>query len=81
MANSKLAKRAVDALLPREKAFIAFDSDVKGFGVRVMPTGMKTYVLEYRPGSGGRGVAKKRLTLGKHGAMTRKPRRAASGLP
>ena len=55
--NSKLTKRAVDALLPREKAFIAFDSDVKGFGVRVMPTGMKTYVLEYQ-GSGGVGLPK-----------------------
>jgi Arm DNA-binding domain len=35
-----------------------------------MPTGAKSFVVEYRPGAGERGVAKKRLTLGRHGAMT-----------
>jgi integrase len=60
----------VDALKPRDKPFIAFDDDVKGFGVRVMPSGVKSYVLEYRPHGGGRSVAKKRLTLGRHGATT-----------
>jgi Arm DNA-binding domain len=63
-STAKLSKRTVDALAPRDKAFIAFDDDVKGFGVRVMPSGSKTYVLEYRPGAGGRGVAKRRLTSG-----------------
>ena len=75
----KLTKRTVDALLPREKAFIVFDADVKGFGVRVMPTGVKTFIFEYRPGAGGRGVAERRLTLGRYGgAMTvsqKRPRR------
>ena len=50
---------------------------MKGFGVRVMPTGVKSYVLEYRPGAGGRGVAKKRLTLGKHGLTAEEARSAA----
>jgi integrase len=36
-----------------------------------MPTGVKTFIFEYRPGAGGRGVAKRRLTLGRYGgAMT-----------
>src|SRR5262249_8515069 len=46
------------------------DDDVKGFGLRVMQSGVKTYILEYRPGAGGRGTAKKRLTIGRHGAIT-----------
>ena len=73
MATSaiKLTKRTVDALLPRKKPFIVFDADVKGFGLRIMPTGVKTFIFEYRPGAGGRGVAKRRLTLGRYGgAMT-----------
>jgi integrase len=68
--NIKIGKRTVDELRPREKPFIAFDQAVAGFGVRVVPNGTKTFVLEYRPGAGGRAVAKKRLVLGRLGAMT-----------
>jgi integrase len=67
---AKLTKRTVDALKPRAKPYVAFDDDVKGFGLRVMPSGVKTFVLEYRPGAGGRGVAKRRLTIGRHGNLT-----------
>jgi hypothetical protein len=74
----KLTKRTVDALAARDKPFITFDSDVKGFGVRIMPSGLKTFVLEYRPGSGGRQVHKKRLTLGRYGAMTVEQARAGA---
>ena len=68
--NSRLTKRAIDALEPRAKTFIAFDADVAGYGVRVMPSGLKSFVLEYRPGAGGRNVNKRRMTLGRYGAMT-----------
>jgi Arm DNA-binding domain len=54
----KLTKRTVDALAPRDKPFIIFDADVKGFCLRIMPTGNKTF-------------SKRRLTLGRYGgAMT-----------
>jgi integrase len=70
--KARLTKRAVDGFEPRSdnKPFIAFDTKVKGFGCRISPTGVKTFVLEYRPGAGGRGVGKRRLTLGRYGAMT-----------
>jgi hypothetical protein len=45
---TRLTKRTLDALEPRDKPFIAFDAEMKGFGVRVMPTGAKTFILEYR---------------------------------
>jgi len=76
--NIKISKRAVDALKPREAAYIVFDADIKGLGVRVAPGGAKTFILEYRPGTGGRGVAKKRLTLGHYGAMTAEQAREAA---
>jgi integrase len=61
---AKLSKRAIDGLRPGETPFILFDADLKGFGVRVQPSGQKSYVVEYRPGSGGRGVGKRRVTIG-----------------
>jgi integrase len=77
----KLTKRAVDSLMPGVKPYLAFDTDLPGFGIRVMPTGSKSWVIEYRPNGGGRGVAKKRLTIGKYGTLTAdQARRAAADL-
>ena len=50
--KGKLTKRAVDALKPSEKRFVAWDSEISGFGVRVAPSGRKTYLLKYRVGGG-----------------------------
>ena len=75
----KLTKRSVDGLAPIEKPFIAFDADLPGFGVRVMPSGSKSWVAEYRPNGGGRGVAKKRVTIGKCGSLTADQARRAAG--
>ncbi len=64
----KITKRAVDALIPTTKRYRqAFGG---GLRVRVEPSGVKTFILEYRPGAGGRGVAKQSLTLGRYGPMT-----------
>jgi integrase len=77
----KLTKRSVDALMPGNKTYVAFDADLPGFGIRVMPTGSKSWVAEYRPHGGGRGVAKKRVTIGKSGSLTAdQARRAAADL-
>jgi integrase len=43
---------------------IIYDSELKGFGVRVMPSGSKAWIVEFRPNGGGRKVATKRITLG-----------------
>jgi len=76
---AKLTKRAADGLEPRgEKTFIVFDAEIKGFGCRISPTGVKTFILEYRPGAGGRAVAKRRLILGRYGAMTVEQARQAA---
>ncbi|ATQ68730.1 MULTISPECIES: site-specific integrase [Methylosinus] len=77
----KLTKRAVDGLAARERAFIEFDADIAGFGVRVMPSGVKSFVVEYRPHGGGRSVAKRRVTLGKTTQLTpEQARRAAADM-
>jgi hypothetical protein len=43
---------------PQER--FVWDSEVMGFGVRVKPTGVKSYVLKYR-----RGQTTKRVTISK----------------
>ncbi|RTL88104.1 MAG: DUF4102 domain-containing protein [Hyphomicrobiales bacterium] len=46
----KLTKTAVDALTPRDKPYLAWDADLPGFGVRVQPSGVKAYVVQFRIG-------------------------------
>jgi integrase len=69
-STERITKRTVDSVQPRDKAFILFDAAIKGFGVRVMPTGAKSFVLEYRPHPGGRSTPKRRMSLGRYGAVT-----------
>jgi integrase len=63
----KLGKRVVDALTYERKsgAQYAWDDDLAGFGVRVYPTGRKSYVVTYR--HDGR---QRFFTLGRVGPMT-----------
>lgn len=42
----KLTKRTVDALKPGAERYTAWDTEIAGFGVRVAPSGKKTYVLK-----------------------------------
>ena len=61
----KITKRTVDALVPAERERVVWDDDVKGFGVRVHPTGRKVYIVKYR--HEGRSV---KVTIGPHGPIT-----------
>jgi hypothetical protein len=65
---TKITKRAVDAVHPGRTDQFLWDRDLKGFGVKVTPSGNKVYLLQYR--KGGRGAPTKRVTIGRHGAFT-----------
>lgn len=45
---TRLTKRAVEALKPRQAPYDEPDTEIHGFLVRVQPTGVKTYYLSYR---------------------------------
>ncbi len=61
---ARLTKRTLDGISPVIRPTIIYDSELKGFGVRVMPSGSKAWIVEFRPNGGGRKVATKRITLG-----------------
>jgi integrase len=50
MERRKLTKRVVDALVPDPagRDIIHFDTEIRGFGVRVKASGAKSYILKYR---------------------------------
>ena len=65
-----LNKRSVEALKPGDKPFIAWDDRLTGFGVRVQPSGVRSYLVNYRAEGGGRRAANRRLVIGRHGRVT-----------
>lgn len=62
---AKLGKRFVDLVQPLEKEAFHWDDVLPGFGLRVKPSGVKSYIIQYRQSGRSR-----RLTLGKHGVLT-----------
>jgi integrase len=64
---ARLTKREVDSLRPLpDRDVFAWDGEIRGFGVRVKPTGSKTYFVQYRNAEG----RTRRLVVGKHGILT-----------
>ena len=55
----KLTKRIVEAAMPKDKEFYVWDSDIPGLGLRVLPSGRRQYIVQYRAGRRSR-----RLSLG-----------------
>lgn len=62
---AKITKRSVDAAAPRAREFFLWDDELKGFGLRVYPSGRKMYLAQFR--AGGR---LRRVNIGLHGALT-----------
>jgi len=65
----RLGKRTVDAAKPKAAAYRVWDADLKGFGLKVSPRGLKTYFVWYRAGQG-RTAARREYTIARHGEMT-----------
>ena len=76
-----LTEPAVEALEPGERPWTAWDDRLTGFGVRVEPSGTKSFLVNYRTGGGGRKAPNKRVVLGRHGDLSpAKARRMARRL-
>ncbi len=66
MPNVKLTKRVVEAAKPDDRDLILWDSELKGFGLKVTPRGKRVYFLYYRTHDG----QQRRPKIGNHGAVT-----------
>ena len=62
----RLTKRTVDAAKPAAREYVLWDTDIKGFGLKVTPAGRKSYLLKYRTKAG---IARK-PAIGAHGTIT-----------
>src|SRR5262249_60628387 len=76
MAN-RITKRAVDAAKLKEREYFLWDGELFGFGLRVLPSGVKSFVVKYRVGPGRRAPGR-RMTIGKHGKLTTDAAREAA---
>ncbi len=72
MATGRITKRSVDAHKPGDRDKLLWDSETPGFGLKVTPTGTRTYLTQYR--IGGRRGRTRRVTIGQHGRPWTDPR-------
>ena len=61
----RITKRTVDAIKPGDRERVVWDDDLKGFGVRVHPSGRKVYIVKTRYQSR---IIK--MTIGPHDAVS-----------
>lgn len=65
MARLKITKTSVSgAPVPEKSDAYHWDPELKGFGLRVTPKGVRSYVVQYRLS----GRPARRITIGKHGS-------------
>jgi integrase len=65
----RITKRVVDGLKPSASEYTIWDDALTGFGVRVRPSGARSYVVVYRAGAGRKAPVRK-VTLGSVGKLT-----------
>jgi integrase len=74
MAGERITKRVVDALpVPKPskvgvkvRETFVWDRELRGFGMQVMPSGLKSFVVQYRLAAG----RHRRVVIGRYGLMT-----------
>ena len=65
LERKALSNRVVDGLRAGDRDVVYWDRDLRGFGVRVYPNGVKTYLVQGRGPNGSR-----RITVGRHGTIS-----------
>ena len=65
--TQKLTKRFIESICSlKDKELLVWDSEVKGFGIRIFPTGRRTYFVQYRNSA----AKTRRQKIGQHGVIT-----------
>lgn len=65
-ASGKITKSIVDSIKPTDKDQFIWDGKLAGFGLRTKPSGVKTFLVQYRNRFG----RTRRYTIGRYGVLT-----------
>jgi integrase len=65
----RIGRRTVEAARAESAVYRLWDSELKGFGLKVSTRGLKTYFVWYRAGEG-RAAPRREYTIARHGEMT-----------
>ncbi|MGG7565001.1 tyrosine-type recombinase/integrase [Rhodovulum sp. DZ06] len=66
MPTKRLSKSVVEKIQPGPRDVVIWDEALPGFGLRVKPSGVRSYVVQYRAKDTG---ATRRATIGRHGPL------------
>ena len=66
MIAEKLSKTVVERIKATNQDVVVWDNTLPGFGVRVKPSGVRSYIIQYRNRNTS---ASRRLTIGQHGPL------------
>ena len=70
MTVLKLVKSTLNGLPAVDRVTFYYDEELTGFGLRVSPSGARSWICEYRAHGGGRAAQKRRMTLGSTSSLT-----------
>ena len=66
MIAEKLSKTVVERVKAADQDVVVWDNTLPGFGIRVKPSGVRSYIIQYRNRNTS---ASRRLTIGQHGPL------------
>jgi hypothetical protein len=70
MPHIKVSRRTIAVIQPVDKPTIFYDTELTGFGLKVHASGISSWIIEYRPGAGGRRVVARQMVLGRSSTLT-----------
>jgi integrase len=68
--KTRLTASVAAAAKPRQRRYSIWDSEIAGFGLRISPNGVRTWIVKYRTNGGGRTAPQRMLTLGPYTALS-----------